>query len=211
MFSGAQISLYPLTDGHIQVVTDALGALDPYQHRLRIETDDLSTLLIGPPATLFDAMGDLFVAACRGTSRCVLSATVSRGYPGEPADPARGPNRLVHLTAPIERRIELAVERLAGAPRKNQPVAAQFSLYPLEGVLPLAEIDGCIAFLKRSGQFDRSKPLCTKLRGDAGPVIAAIRESFLCFGAPGGHVALDMTVAAGKLAAAGTEAEGRPD
>lgn len=53
MFSGAQISLYPMTGEFVGVITGALGALDPYRNQLRIETDDISTLLVGPPDTLF--------------------------------------------------------------------------------------------------------------------------------------------------------------
>ena len=49
MFSGAQISLYPMSDDFIAVITGALGALDPYRDRLRIETDDVSTLIVGTP------------------------------------------------------------------------------------------------------------------------------------------------------------------
>jgi hypothetical protein len=66
MFSGAQISLYPMTDDFVGVIMSALGALDPSRDQLRIETDDISTLLVGPPEVLFSAMRDLFVAAARG-------------------------------------------------------------------------------------------------------------------------------------------------
>jgi hypothetical protein len=48
MFSGAQISLYPMTDDFVGVIISALGALDPYRDQLRIETDDIST--IGRPS-----------------------------------------------------------------------------------------------------------------------------------------------------------------
>ena len=87
MFSGAQISLYPMTDDFVGVILGALGALDPRRDRLRIETDDISTLLVGPPEVLFPAMRDLFVAAAKSGKHCVLSAAVSRGCPGEPDDP----------------------------------------------------------------------------------------------------------------------------
>ena len=35
MFSGAQISLYPMTDDFVGVILGALGALDPYRDRLQ--------------------------------------------------------------------------------------------------------------------------------------------------------------------------------
>jgi energy-coupling factor transport system substrate-specific component len=56
MFSGAQISLYPMAGNFVGIILGALTALDPYRDRLRIETDDLSTLLVGPPEVLFPAM-----------------------------------------------------------------------------------------------------------------------------------------------------------
>jgi uncharacterized protein YqgV (UPF0045/DUF77 family) len=78
----------------------------------------------------------------------------------------------------------------------GQSVAAQFSLYPLGDGHHMDEIYGCIDFLKTSGVFEKSKNFCTKLRGDAGPVFATLSEAFLRFGAPEGHVALDLTVSA---------------
>ncbi len=81
-------------------------------------------------------------------------------------------------------------------------VSAQFSLYPLGSGHHMDEIYGCIEFLKNSGVFDRSKNFCTKLRGDAGAVFATLSEAFLRFGAPQGHVALDLKVSANSPTAA---------
>jgi len=196
MFSGAQVSLYPMTDAFVPVILGAIAALDPYRLRVRIETDDLSTLLVGPPDELFLAMRDLFVAAAGRGVHCVLAATVSRGCPGEPDDPICTPAEPETLRLPLDERIGAALARVAAAPATGQAVAAQFSLYPLGAAEHMDEIYGCIAFLKRSGTFDRSKNFCTKLRGDAGPVFATLAEAFLRFGAPAGHVALDLKVSA---------------
>ncbi|MDN2583224.1 YkoF family thiamine/hydroxymethylpyrimidine-binding protein [Aquibium sp. ELW1220] len=195
MFSGAQISLYPMCDDFVAVILGALSALDPYRERFRIETDDVSTLIVGPPEDLFPAMRDLFAAAAASGVHVVLSATVSRGCPGEPDDPRctplpGGPR------GPLGTRIAEARQRVADATVLGQPVAAQFSLYPLGADAHMDEIYGCIVFLKASGVFDRSKNFCTKLRGDAGPVFATLSEAFLSFGTPQGHVALDLTVSA---------------
>ncbi|WP_262027988.1 Ykof family thiamine-binding protein [Microvirga sp. Mcv34] len=196
MFSGAQISLYPMTDDFIDVILGAIGALDPYRANFRIETDDISTLIVGPPEQLFHAMRDLFLAASRRGVHCVLAATVSRGCPGEPDDPICTPIAGSNNDRSLEERIVAAVGRVEAAPRTGQVVAAQFSLYPLGSGHHMDEIYGCINFLKKSGVFDRSKNFCTKLRGDAGPVFATLSEAFLRFGAPQGHVALDLKVSA---------------
>jgi hypothetical protein len=201
MFSGAQISLYPMSDDFVAVILKAIGALDPYRSSFRIETDDISTLLVGPPEQLFPAMRDLFVAASVSGKHCVLSATVSRGCPGEPDDPICTPIASAPHGA-LADRIEAAKQAVTGAATTGQTVAAQFSLYPLGGEHHMDEIYGCIDFLKASGVFDRAKNFCTKLRGDAGPVFATLSEAFLRFGSPQGHVALDLTVSANSPTAA---------
>lgn len=197
MFSGAQISLYPMADDFVGIILGSLEALDPYRDALRIETDDISTLMVGPPEKLFPAMRDLFVAASRSGKHCVLSACVSRGCPGEPDDPACTPAVEVGAIGPVAERIAAARRAVAEAPTTGQAVAAQFSHYPLGVMQHMDEIYGCIEFLKTSGVFDRPKNFCTKLRGDAGPVFATLEQAFLRFGAPPeGHVTLDLTVSA---------------
>ena len=196
MYSGAQISLYPMADDFIGIILGALHALDPYRDRLRIETDDLSTLIVGPPETLYPAMRDLLVAAAASGAHCVLSACVSRGCPGEPDDPACTPTSRVGAQGTLDERIEDARKRVASAPTTGLQVAAQFSHYPLGNAHHMDEIYGCIEFLKASGVFGRAKNFCTRLSGDAGPVFATLQQAFLRFGAPEGHVAIDLTVSA---------------
>ena len=196
MFSGAQISLYPMTDDFVGVILKAIKALDPYRPHFRIATDDVSTLIVGPPPQLFPAMRDLFVSAAASGHHCVLSAAVSRGCPGEPDDPICTPINDSQHGEPLPVRSAAARHAVAEAALVGQSVAAQFSLYPLGDGHHMDEIYGCIDFLKTSGVFETSKNFCTKLRGDAGPVFATLSEAFLRFGAPEGHVALDLTVSA---------------
>jgi hypothetical protein len=196
MFSGAQISLYPMSDDFVGIILGALGALDPWRDRLRIETDDVSTLVVGPPEVLFPAMRDLFVAAARSGVHVTMHATVSRGCPGEPDDPICTPAGGLAPDAPLADRVAAAKAGVAAAPVTGQRVAAQFSLYPLGLGHHMDEIYGCIGFLKDSGTFDRSKNFCTKLRGDAGAVFETLSRAFTGFGAQAGHVALDVTVSA---------------
>lgn len=196
MFSGAQISLYPMTEDFAAVIRDAIGALEPYRARLRIETDDVSTLLVGPPEMLFPAMRDLFVAAARTQVHCVLSAAISRGCPGEPDDPICRPSRPEGPPAPLEQRQAEALGAIGGAPATGIPAVGQFSLYVLGTEGHMDEIYGCIEVLKRSGVFARSKHFATKLSGDAGRLFAAVEQAFRRFGPPEGHVTIDLTVSA---------------
>ncbi|MBN9551569.1 MAG: Ykof family thiamine-binding protein [Alphaproteobacteria bacterium] len=196
MFSGAQISLYPMADDFVGVILGALGALDSYRDRLRIETDDISTLLVGPPEVLFPAMRDLFVAAAGSGRHCVLSAAVSRGCPGEPDDPICRSDEIGGPAIPLDERKRAALRAVRETPSTSQPAAAQFSLYVMGTGNHMDEIYGCIDFLKKSGVFDRSKNFCTRLRGDAGAVFATLNEAFCRFGPGAGHVTLDITISA---------------
>jgi len=196
MFSGAQISLYPMSDDFVDIILGAVKALDPWREVLRIETDDISTLIVGSPEIIFPAMRDLFVAAAASGVHCTLHATVSRGCPGEPDDPICIPLNSLPAGAAMAERIGVAQAKVASAEPTGQSVAAQFSLYPLGLGHHMDEIYGCIDFLKSSGVFDRSKNFCTKLRGDAGPVFETLSQAFTGFGAQAGHVALDVTLSA---------------
>ncbi len=196
MFAGAQVSLYPMTDGFVDVILSSLDALDPWRDRLRIETDDISTLIVGPPEVLFPALRDLYAAAAQTGHHVVLRATLSRGCPGEPDDPICQTAALANPSQPLAERQAFARTALAEAPETGQTAAAQFSLYVMGAGDHMAEIMGCIDFLKESGTFERSKNFCTRLKGDAGPVFATLQQAFCRFGPPEGHVTIDLTVSA---------------
>ena len=196
MYSGAQISLYPMTDDFVGVIMNALKALDPYRDRLRIETDDISTLLVGPPEVLFPAMRGLMSEAARTGVHCVLSATISRGCPGEPED-AWCPSVFDDgANTPLDERQAAALAVLKDVPGTGVEAAAQFSLYVLGQDAHMDEIQGCIDFLKGSGTFDRAKNYATRIKGDTGAVFASLEQALCRFGPPQGHVTIDLTVSA---------------
>src|SRR3546814_10316210 len=87
MFLGCQFSLYPMTNDFVDVILGSVKALDPYRGKLRIETDDLSTLIVGDSEAMFDALRDCFVEAAGRAGHVVMSISFSRGCPGEPDDP----------------------------------------------------------------------------------------------------------------------------
>ncbi|MEM5475030.1 YkoF family thiamine/hydroxymethylpyrimidine-binding protein [Pacificibacter sp. AS14] len=196
MFVGAQVSLYPMTDGFVDVILSSLHALDPWRDKLRIETDDISTLIVGPPEVLFPALRDLYSAAASTGQHIVLRSTLSRGCPGEPDDPICQTNALANPSEPLVSRQQSALSAIAETPDKGQFADAQFSLYVMGAGNHMAEIMGCIEFLKQSGTFLRSKNFCTRLSGDAGPVFATLEQAFCRFGPPNGHVTIDLTVSA---------------
>jgi len=197
MFIGAQVSLYPMTSDFEQVILSGLKALDPYRDRLRIETDDMSTLFVGAPAPLFDALRDLFARAAQQPPHVTMRVTLSRGCPGEPDDPSCRCETLSQAQdQTLAERQTLATEAVQAAPVLGVEIDVQFSLYVLGRDRHMDEIYGCIDFLKASGTFLRSKNFCTRLRGDAGAVFEAVRQAFLRFGPAEGHVTIDLTASA---------------
>lgn len=196
MTIGAQVALYPMCDGFIDVILQGIAGLDRYRDKLRIETDDLSTLLVGAPEVLFPAMRDLFVGAAKTGEHVVLAASLSRGCPGEPDDPSCATPRLSGPREPIRTRLAAAHAAVAAAPDLGVAAAAQLALHPLGDAAHMDEITACIAFLRDSGLHEKPKNFCTKLRGDAGPLFAAIAEAFIGFGDPRGHVTADLKISA---------------
>ncbi len=70
MYIGAQVSLYPMVSDFVRVILSGLEALAPYRDRLRIETDDMSTLMVGAPEPLLDAIRDFFCARSARPGAC---------------------------------------------------------------------------------------------------------------------------------------------
>jgi hypothetical protein len=202
MFIGAQVSLYPMTSNFVDVIMSSLGALDPYRDSLRIETDDISTLMVGASEPLFHAVRDLFARAAQQPDHVTMHVTFSRGCPGEPDDPTcrcETLSRAQGLT--LAERQAQALEAVRTASVLGVEIDLQFSLYVLGQDRHMDEIYGCIDFLKNSGTFLRSKNFCTRLRGDAGAVFETLRQAFLRFGPAEGHVTIDMTASANSPSA----------
>jgi hypothetical protein len=197
MFSGSQFSLYPMTADFVPAILRGIAALDGYADRIRRETDDLSTLLVGPPELVVRAMRDAFVATATGGGHVVLAGTLSRGCPGESDDPICAALPIEPLD-PGEDLAARALKRFAPGPHAGLAVAAQISLYPLGTEAHMARIGACIDFLKAARVFDRSKHFCTKLRGDAADVFAAIERCYVDFAPASAHVVLTITVSAGS-------------
>jgi hypothetical protein len=195
MFSGAQVALYPMTTDFVGVITTGLRALDPHRDRLRIDTDDISTQLAGPPEVLFPALRDLYVAAAATRVHCVLHATLSRGCPDEPDEPMFRTDAFVRPDESLAERQSAAHAAVRQARPTGEAAAAQFSYHSMHG-FHRAEVHGCVDFLRMSGVFDHTRNRCSRLRGDAGPVFTTLAQAFCRFGPPQGHVAVDVTVSA---------------
>jgi len=186
-----------MTSSFVDVILSSLDALSLYKDDLRIETDDLSTLMVGAPGPLFDAIRDLFAAAARKPDHVTLHVTLSRGCPGEPDDESCRCETLERAQdQSLNERQRLAAQAVIDAPDLGVNIDVQFSLYVMGAGNHMDEIYGCIDFLKSSGTFFKSKNFCTRLRGDAGAVFETLRQAFLRFGPAEGHVTIDLTASA---------------
>ena len=189
MYIGCQFSLYPMTDAFVSVILPAVEALKRHQP-LRIETDDLSTLVVGAPEIMFPALRDSFAAAARRPGHLVFNATFSRGCPGEPDDP---------ICRPTEPRAEGSPwPARAPSPKLGIRTAAQIALYPLGDQGYMDEIVRCIGFVKQAGVFSRPKHFCSRLEADAAEVFDALERCFLDFGRPEQHVVLTAILSTGS-------------
>ncbi|MSO65028.1 MAG: HMP/thiamine-binding protein [Alphaproteobacteria bacterium] len=192
MFLGCQYSLYPMTSDFVAVILDAVKPLERYRGRLDIETDDVSTTLIGPPEVLFLALFESYSVAARHPGHLVMNLTLSRGCPGEPDDPRCASPRLgaggaVEVVALAQRRPAIGIV-----------TSAQIALYPLGRGEYMDDVVRCIGVAKEAGTFARGKHFCTKLAGDAAHVFDTIEQSFLAFSPAEAHVVLTALVSKGS-------------
>lgn len=189
MFVGCQFSLYPMTDNFVEVILDAIDGLQDRQD-LRVESDDLSTLVIGASDPLFEVLEKCFLKAAANAGHVVLTATFSRGCPGEPDDPLCQPAK------PTETHLDpmgAQTEKLSGV-----NVAAQFSLYPLGNPGYMDIIYREIDATKKAGVFSRAKHFCTRLEGDAYQIFTALRTAFDRAANEVGHVVITATISKGS-------------
>ena len=207
MFSGCQFSLYPMSDNFVEVILPAVEAMGRPDD-LRIETDDISTLVVGTPDRVFAAVARAYEAACRAGGHVVLSALFSRGCPGEPDDPICTPEPPTR-DAPAAGDAGSAESGSAASgsaatgsarvpARTGVEIDAQFSLYPLGIPGYMQTIAGAVGAVRERGVFDRSKNFCTRLTGDLADVFAAVEETFAAAARDSGHVVIHLTASKGS-------------
>lgn len=187
MFVGCQFSLYPMTNRFVPVILGAVKDLQASSD-LRVETDDLSTLVIGAPQPMFAAVEQCFIGAAASGEHVVLSATFSRGCPGEPDDPICRP---LKPNGAVGSAIDPRTVKLSGV-----KCSAQFALYPLGSPDYMEVIYREIQAVKDAGIASRGKHFCTRLDGDASQIFAVLAAAFDRAAAFSGHVVISATVSA---------------
>jgi energy-coupling factor transport system substrate-specific component len=194
---GVRFSLYPMRDDFVPLILAAVDGLD--RLGVQVETDDVSTCLLGEEPNLFEALRVAFGrAACSG-AHVVLNATFSAGCPGEPDGDVCVP-RAYDGPSGGEEGWSQEAYRLPAA------VAAQFALYPLgEG----GYMDTIYTEIDRARQAGVvqvvGRHFCTHLYGPGAAVFDVVRRSFAETRTQATHSVMTVTLSANSPSLASGE------
>ena len=162
-FFGCRFSLYPMTDSFVPVILDAVQEVR--RPGIVVETDDISTCLVGVEPNVFAALRDCLARACKSGEHVVLSATFSKGCPGE------GTVNLEDFAFPAD-------TDFTTKDGCEQEVACQFSIYPLGNLDYMKLIYDVVDITKKLGVYAGSSHFCTRLEGTIEDVFKALEASF---------------------------------
>jgi hypothetical protein len=184
---GVRFSLYPLCDDFVPLILCAVKDLDRFG--VAVETDDVSTCLIGEEPHLFEAVRVAFGRAASNGAHVVLSATFSAGCPGEPDGDVCLPR---------------AYDGPSGGDEGWSPEAyhlpnylsAQFALYPLGTAGYMDAIYEQIEQARRAGVRVVGRHFCTHLYGPGTEVCDTLRRAFAATRRHATHVVMTATLSA---------------
>lgn len=181
---GARVSLYPMSDDYIDIITGALADAAPHAEGLEFSTGVVSTFVGGDESRLVAWLAALIGAATRRAQGAHLAVSIllSRGCPGEVTCELRsGP---------------WVSDSPLGAHAVGVAGTAEWSLYPLPDADPAASgpiqhmepILAAIEAARASGLHAGSDHYVTRLRGDVGSILALVAQAWRDTGALVQHV-----------------------
>lgn len=196
---GVRFSLHPMRDDFVPLILDAVRELP--ELGVEVETDDVSTCLLGEEPNLWEALRVAFGRAAGSGSHIVLNATFSAGCPGEPEGDVCVP-----------RAYEGPVGGEEGWSREAYglgPVSVQFALYPLGATDYMDAIYGEIERARQAGVRVVGRHFCTHLYGSGDDVFATLRQAFREAQGRAAHVVMTVTASANSpsLRGAGSESQ----
>lgn len=184
---GVRFSLYPLRDDFVPLILAAVDGLDRFG--VAVETDDVSTCLLGEEPHLFEALRVAFGRAARGGAHVALVATFSAGCPGEPEGDVCVPRA---YDGPVGGEEGWSPE----AYRLPERLSAQFALYPLGAADYMDTIYAQIAQAKGAGVRVVGRHFCTHLYGRGEDVFATLRDAFAAARERTPHTVMTVTLSA---------------
>jgi uncharacterized protein YqgV (UPF0045/DUF77 family) len=189
--TGVRFSLYPKVEGEqslkLAIKTAVSGLSDL---GLKVQADDVSSVLLGSTETLFEAMRVAFGRACRVKGEphvamvCTFSAKSGEELPTFPP-------RLVETEAWVE-----------DANRLPSRIACQFVIYPLGSTKYQEIIDQILDETRKSPVYkdDKDYHFCYMLDGDGSEVFDVLQSSFGIAQKQCSHVTMTATLTANKNA-----------
>ena len=193
---GVRFSLYPMTDGFVPVILDAVRDLD--RLGLEVEVDDVSTCLMGEEPQLFEALRVAFGRAARTGTHVVMVTSFSAGCPGEPESDVCAPR---HVTLAELAQEQGADDWVAEAYDLPERVACQFALYPLGIEHYMEVIYREIGEAKTAPVSAGGRHFATHLAGDGAAVFDALRTAFRNARRDAAHVVMTATISANSPSA----------
>jgi uncharacterized protein YqgV (UPF0045/DUF77 family) len=188
--TGVRFSLYPKVKGEqslkLAIKTAVSGLSDL---GLKVQADDVSSVLLGPTETLFEAMRVALGRACRveGEPHVSMVCTFS----------AKSGDELPTLP-PRTVETETWVEDANCLPSR---IGCQFAIYPLGSTNYQETIDQILDETRKSPVFkDDNYPFCYMLDGDGPEVFDVLQSSFGMALKQCSHVTMTATLTANKNA-----------
>ncbi|MBR1456540.1 MAG: thiamine-binding protein [Oscillospiraceae bacterium] len=149
--SGCRFTLYPMTDGFIDIILGALEQTDT--SAVWSETDALSTVYRGKLPYVADAVKALFINAYREGVHMALEGQFSKGCPGDIAGDSQ-----------LDREGEAPnAKSLEG---KHFPVHCKLALYPMGDASYIDEIARVWYMAEDSGLQPKTIHYATRIEGD---------------------------------------------
>jgi hypothetical protein len=187
---GARLSIYPMTEGFVDVI---LGALTdaPRAPGLEVATDDVSTFVRGNEADVAEFVRDVVARAADERHHLGGHVMFSRGCPGEVSCGAElggrpwAPSSLPPL-APTGHHAagHWSLYPLLDATGDPDPDLAADHMSVIEDAIRQAELDGTLA---GGGHF------VTRLEGDVADVLGTVVRTWITAGARVQHVVAHLT------------------
>jgi len=178
-FFGCRFSLYPMTDKFVPVILDAIEEIK--RPGIEVKTNDVSTCIIGVETNVFAALRDCLAKAAATGEHVVMSATFSKGCPGE------GIVNLKDYTFPPDADFSAK----AGS---ELDVACQFSIYPLGQPDYMKIISDVVDITKKADVYSGSVHFCTRLEGSIEKVFSSLESSFKHTTEHAGHTVMTATL-----------------
>ncbi len=183
---GARFSLYPMRDDFVALILGGVRGLSTLG--LELESDDVSTCLLGTEPALWEGLRVAFRRLAKSGAHVAMVATISAGCPGEPEGDVCVPRSYEGPVGGEEGWSKEAYE--------IGPVSAEVALYPLGVPDHMPVIGRAIERLKASGLDVRGEHFCTHVAGPGDDVFDTLRAVFREAMTAATHVVMTIVVSA---------------